>query len=695
MANVMKSRHIGTAPLVLIMGALMVLPPSGPAHGKLHLDRNDDPRDRGGDARARLKDCLRIGSQDNGQGEGRGRQGQDCLPVGSSSGVARGDFNGDTFADLAVGVPLENTPSGSNGIDAGAVNVIYGSANGLTGDGTVPDPHFFSQNAVGVPFGTGEVLGSERGDHFGSALASGDFNGDNFSDLAIGVPLEDTEASEDGGRVVVIYGSSNGLAAAGAPVLQPQSFDIADFLGPAFAFADEEFGRALAWGDFDGDGFGDLAVGAPGLGEHPVVGTPFCGNLGFPPCPPPPSHPGAVFVLFGSEDGLSAAIGQSGAGPRQQRWSLDSNPTIPGNGGDGDRFGDTLVAGDFDGDRVTDLAIGIPFRTLGVGLQDAGMVLVIFGLSEFGLDSTQVVTFSELSLFNQAAAQETAEGRPELGAGSEPLALFGKALAAGDFDGDGNDDLAMAAPLSDLRGPGVTGIEPGGLLQAGALWIKYGPLRTSLTDLTQLDTVQYWSQSLVFPNRNTVNEFNGVGTPTEAGDLFGAALAAGDFNADGRDDLAVGAPSEDLFLRRSGIPQDVVNAGAVTVIYGSLTGLSITGRVPQLWHQDLISVGDAEFDDQFGASLSAWNFDGIEFRLCPPGTFCNPIVRSADLVIGVPSEDLPVSGQTIRDCGQVNVLYGSFRSNGLTTLNVQRWHQGSHPGLGGREANDRFGSALY
>ncbi len=694
MAKVTSSHNTGKTLLVLIMSALMVLPPSGLAHGKLHLDRNDDPRDRGGNARARLKDCLRIGSQDNGQGEGRGRQSQDCLPVGSSSGVARGDFNGDSFADLAVGVPLENTPSGSNGIDAGAVNVIYGSTNGLTGDGTVPDPHFFSQNAVGVPFGTGEVLGSERGDHFGSALASGDFNGDNFSDLAIGVPLEDTEASEDGGRVVVIYGSSNGLAAAGAPVLPSQSFDIADF-DQNSPFADEEFGRALAWGDFDGDGFGDLAIGAPGNGAFPVAPTPFCGNLGFPPCPPPAPRIGAVFVLFGSENGLSAANGQFGAGPRQQRWNLNSNPTIPGNGGDGDRFGDTLVTGDFDGDRVTDLAIGIPFSSLPVGLEDAGMVLVIFGLSDFGLDPTQVVTFTELTLFNQAAAQETAEGRPELGAGAEPGALFGKALAAGDFDGDGNDDLAMAAPLSDLRGPGITGIEPGGLLQAGALWIKHGPLRGSLTDLTQLDTVQYWGQSLVFPNRNTVNEFNGVGSPTEAGDLFGAALAAGDFNADGRDDLAVGAPSEDLFLRRGGIPQTIANAGAVTVIYGSAAGLSITPRAAELWHQDLISAGEAEFDDQFGTSLSAWNFDGIEFRLCPPGTFCNPIVRSADLVIGVPLEDLPVSGQTIRDCGQVNVLYGSFRSNGLTTLNVQRWHQGSHPGLGSRETSDRFGSALY
>lgn len=90
-----------------------------------------------------------------------------------------GDFNGDGFADLAVGVPGEDTPAGTG--NSGAVNIIYGSANGLTGDGSVPTPRFFSQNAVGVP---GD--GSEPNDYFGAALAAGDFNGDRFSDLAIG-----------------------------------------------------------------------------------------------------------------------------------------------------------------------------------------------------------------------------------------------------------------------------------------------------------------------------------------------------------------------------------------------------------------------------------------------------------------------------------------------------------------------------
>src|SRR5947207_12085045 len=57
--------------------------------------------------------------------------GPEPLPThGSSSGIAKSDFNGDGFADLAIGIPAEDTPASKR--DSGAVIVIYGSANGLT-----------------------------------------------------------------------------------------------------------------------------------------------------------------------------------------------------------------------------------------------------------------------------------------------------------------------------------------------------------------------------------------------------------------------------------------------------------------------------------------------------------------------------------------------------------------------------------
>ena len=121
-----------------------------------------------------------------------------CEGQGGGSGVARGDFNGDGTGDLAVGVPYEDVGSA---VDAGAVNIVYGSATGLTASGN----QFFHQDSPGV---SGAAQAS---DHFGWALAAGDFDGDGFSDLAVGIPDEDTSGVVDEGGVQVFRGSATGL----------------------------------------------------------------------------------------------------------------------------------------------------------------------------------------------------------------------------------------------------------------------------------------------------------------------------------------------------------------------------------------------------------------------------------------------------------------------------------------------------
>ena len=78
------------------------------------------------------------------------------------------DFDGDGFADLAVGVPHEDVGAA---VDAGAINVLYGSADGLT----EVRSQFFTQGTRRVP---GWV---QAGAQFGKALAAGDFNGDGFT----------------------------------------------------------------------------------------------------------------------------------------------------------------------------------------------------------------------------------------------------------------------------------------------------------------------------------------------------------------------------------------------------------------------------------------------------------------------------------------------------------------------------------
>jgi len=91
-----------------------------------------------------------------------------------------------------------------------------------------------------------------------------------------------------------------------------------------------------------------------------------------------------------------------------------------------------------------------------------------------------------------------------------------------------------------------------------------------------------------------------VGGIAEAGDLFGASLASGDFDGDGKDDLAMGVPGEDIGA--------VKDAGAVSVLYGSESRLTAGGD--QLWHQGLGAVGgSAEAGDLFGDSLGKQSAD--------------------------------------------------------------------------------------
>lgn len=162
------------------------------------------------------------------------------------------------------------------------------------------------------------------------------------------------------------------------------------------------------------------------------------------------------------------------------------------------------------------------------------------------------------------------------------------------------------------------------------------------------------------------------GSPTEL-EGFGHAIASGDFDCDGLDDLAIGAPGTHV----QG-PMDVATAaGVVHVIYGAAEGPSTrTLR----FHEGELDHPEArtESNDGFGTVLSAGNFDGDSLG----GNPCE------DLVVGGPAEGL----EDRLAAGVVWVVYGS--PAGIDLLRVQGWSQGS-PGVRGvRESNDRFGEVL-
>jgi hypothetical protein len=154
-------------------------------------------------------------------------------------------FNGDRCADLAIGVPLVQVGSATS---AGAVNILFGeSPAGLTATGS----QLWTQDLLTAPDDP------ESDDHFGAALAVGDFDGDSFRDLAIGVRTRIWGAPPMPGW----YRSGTGPAAASS------AQNVAGVQG--MVEVDDRFGYALAAGDFNGDSFDRLAIGAPRGPQQP------------------------------------------------------------------------------------------------------------------------------------------------------------------------------------------------------------------------------------------------------------------------------------------------------------------------------------------------------------------------------------------------------------------------------------------
>lgn len=380
------------------------------------------------------------------------------VPMAAAEAVLPFDFNGDGFADLVIGAPREKLGSQR----AGEVHVLYGSAAGPRARGD----QVWSQRTRGVP-GI-----AERRDRFGAALDSADFNRDGYADLAIGVPGETMRSADRTGAVEALYGGPSGLRARGSQLWYEGSPGV-----PGDPGVLHQFGTALGAGDFDGDGFADLAIGAP-LAR---------------------SGAGRVIVLRGSSGGLAAAGAQSLVRP-----AAGGTPDHPMGEG---WFGSALAVGDVNADGRADLAASAP-RAPGGGAVD----VVLGGPAGLGPSRT-TLTGDALGITGMCPPGTTPYG----------CERFVKLVVAGDLNADGADDLVVESH----QGAGGADL---GASMGGTVAVLY-----SIGGTFDPAAAQVWRLDPAVPGGPDLPGQSGWF------DWFGRSLAVGDLTGDGVADLAVGA----------------------------------------------------------------------------------------------------------------------------------------------------------
>jgi len=468
--------------------------------------------------------------------------------------LSHGDYNGDGRQDLAIGIPGWDFVLFGTTPNVGTVLIMYGTPYGLS----TTDSQFLFQTFETDPLNFENTEGAEANDFFGKSLASGDFNCDGISDLAVGTPTEGVTFIGSGGlrtnvgAINVFYGSMTGFSdnGQGSTFIHQASggnSSVAAF--DAALSTGDGFGWSMTVGNFNGDSDGghsclDLAVSAPfeDLGNENQI-----------------SDGGIVHIYYGDVNGISASDSDVLS---QNALFADGSSEI------NDQFGYSLAAGRFRGifnSGFSDLAIGIPMEDVG-GITNAGAVHVFNG-GVGGLQSHLISANDDFIWSQSGAISGTVEADDR----------FGMSLLTGDFNADQADDLVVGVPRENI----------GEINNAGAINVIYGGVAGLTTNGNQL-----FSQ-------NTVGILNFA----ENSDQFGLTLTSnGDLNYDSIPDLVVGVPGEDA------------SSGAFHIIYGGASGLS------NIDNEYIVNPSNVNIGDEMSFAMTVADFGkGPELVVSMPG----------------------------------------------------------------------------
>lgn len=470
-----------------------------------------------------------------------------------ASVACAGDVNGDGYSDVIVGSPYYD----NGNTDEGKAYLYYGSSSGLLTT--------IAWSAEGNQ--DGAYFGGTQSGFVGTGVASaGDINGDSFSDVLLAAPGYDNGEADEG-RVFLFHGSASGLSASANWIAE--SDQAIAYMGNSLASA----------GDVNGDGYGDVIVGA------------FTYDNG-------QANEGRAYVYHGSASGLSVTA----------NWTAE--PDLASS-----LFGCSVAcAGDVNGDGYSDVIVGASIYTN--GQSNEGAAFAYFG-SPTGLS----VSYNWIVEGNLTGAT-----------------LGGTLSPAGDVNGDGYSDVLVGAfdyanGQADEGGAFVYHGSPDGL-NTTAIWTVEGnqggaKMGYSLAGVGDVNGDGYsdvivgalnydnghTDEGAAFVYHGSATGISIMAAATVESDqtnakMGGSVAGAGDVNGDGYSDVIVGA-----LLYDNGSTDE----GAAFVYLGSATGINTSvatildcNQANAEMGRSVSGAGDVNGDGYGDVIVGAYNYDNVE-----------------------------------------------------------------------------------
>ena len=401
-----------------------------------------------------------------------------------------GDVNGDGYDDIIIGAYAADP----NGLNSGSSYIVFGKASGF--NGTIEFSELDGRDGF-------RIDGANAGDFSGGSVSSaGDVNGDGYDDIIIGASAADPNGLNSGSSYIV-FGKESGFNR----TIELSELDGGDGFRLDGANAGDWSGRSVSSaGDVNGDGYDDIIIGASGAGPNGYFS-------------------GSSYIVFGKESGFSRTIDLSELDGRDG-FRLDG-----ANAGDWSGYS-VSSAGDINGDGYDDIIIGA-YQADPNGYS-SGSSYIVFG-KESGFSRT--IELSEL------------DGRDGVRIdGESTYDWSGRSVSsAGDFNGDGYDDIII----------GAYGADPNGS-KSGSSYIVFGKASRFNATINLSD--------IATGNGSDGVRLDGVSANNQSGR---SVSSAGDVNNDGYDDIIIGAYGADPNGSKS---------GSSYVVYGYATSVSIEGE---------------------------------------------------------------------------------------------------------------------